>query len=1053
MPRFGFSSSRGTLASAVLWVAVFLLSHTYLSAQQAQLSGLVRDQSGSAVPGAAVTLRAPATNTEISTSTNAEGLYRLSVSDVGLHTLSVEATGFERKVIENLKLDVAAKVTQDVMLALGSTSESVSVSANSIQINTVDASVSSVVDRQFVENMPLNGRSFQSLLTLIPGVNVVVSSRGQGQSGGMSVNGQRTESNYFLVDGVSANTGAYPSTPGWGAGYSGSTPGETALGTTQSLVSVDALEEFRASTSTYSAEYGRFPGGQFSFTTRSGTNDLHGSLFHYFRNDALDANNWFSNSTGTAKPKQRQNNFGGTVGGPVFLPKFYDGRNRTFFFFSYEGLRLRSPQPAVVTDVPSLALRQNAPEGLRMFLNAFPQPNGPDTGNQLASFTGVWSNPGQLDSTSIRMDHSVNETFKIFGRYSQSPSKNQSRSASNMARITSQEGTARTFTLGATNVFTPWLNNDARFNFTRHGQGQIYTLDDFGGASPLQIGAIPGYSNTDNHWVDIYLQWGLRPSYALNSKRNAQDQINVTDTLSAFIGNHHVKFGVDYRQLSTSQASPELYQFAIFNSLDELTSNSPGNVTLERFSGGVNPVYKNFSAFVQDEWRIHPRLSLSLGLRWDVNPAPTDSEGNLPYNADQLDDLNTTKLAPKGSPLFGTRWANVAPRLGLAYQVRQRDGFDTVLRAGAGLFFDTANSTASMGYFGVGRVGALRYLNNTSGFPASPDQFALLKPEDTSTPYNFTVYAIDRNLKSPYSFQWSAAVEQGLGRNQTFSITYIGSGTRQLAVVRSANSALLQANNPNFANWGLGYTKNGANASHHAMQLQFQRRFASGLQATISHTWAHTIDDATNNFTVSKLLRGDSDYDIRHNFQAAVTYQVPGRYENALAAAVLQDWALDTRLVLRSALPVDVIGVTGIDPALGVSLSYQPNYIGGQPLYVNDSALPGGRRLNFAAFRSAPAGEQGNAGRNIARGFGTEQMDIAVRRDFRLGERTGLQLRAEAFNIFNHANFGSIYNQLSVGASRFGLAYNTQNSQLGGLNSLYQSGGPRSVQVALRLRF
>ena len=163
-----------------------------------------------------------------------------------------------------------------------------------VNINTVDAAVSTVVDRQFVANMPLNGRSFQSLLTLVPGVAAVVSSRGQGQSGSMSVNGQRTESNYFMVDGVSANTGAYPSTPGWGGGYSGSTPGETALGTTQSLVSVDALEEFRATTSTYSAEYGRFPGGQFSFTTRSGANDLHGSLFHYFRNDVLDANNWFS---------------------------------------------------------------------------------------------------------------------------------------------------------------------------------------------------------------------------------------------------------------------------------------------------------------------------------------------------------------------------------------------------------------------------------------------------------------------------------------------------------------------------------------------------------------------------------------------------------------------------------------------------------------------------------------------------------------------------------------------------------------------------------------
>lgn len=1005
------------------------------------------------MPGASVSLKNSNTNVKLSSITNQEGLYSFLLSGSGTYNLAVEATGFESAVIENLKVDVAAKVTQDVALRLGETSTSISVAASGVNINTVDAAVSTVVDRQFVANMPLNGRSFQSLLTLVPGVAAVVSSRGPGQSGSMSVNGQRTESNYFMVDGVSANTGAYPSTPGWGGGYSGSTPGETALGTTQSLVSVDALEEFRATTSTYSAEYGRFPGGQFSFTTRSGGNDLHGSLFHYFRNDVLDANNWFSNATATEKPKERQNNFGGTLGGPVSIPGLYNGKDKTFFFFSYEGLRLRTPQPAVVTDVPSASLRATAPDALRVFLNAFPAPNGPETGNGLATFTGVWSNPGTLDSTSIRADHNVTDTFKIFGRYSQAPSENRLRSTTNMARTTVQEGTARTLTLGATNVFSARLNNDARFNLTRHGQGQIHMLDGFGGATPLTVGVIPGFTNTDEHWVDIYFQWGLRPSYALNSKRNQQQQINVTDTFSAFTGNHRLKLGVDYRRLATEQAAPEMYTFAIFNSLTELTTNRPANVTLERFTGGVNPVYTNFSTFVQDEWRIHPRLTLSLGLRWDVNPAPSDSEGNLPYNADQLQDLSRTQLAPRGTPLFATRWNNLAPRLGVAWHARQQNGFDTVLRLGAGLFYDTANTNASMGYFGVGRVGALRYLNNTASFPVSVEQFDMLQPEDISTPYKFTLYAIDRHLKSPYSMQWSASVEQGLGKQQSLTVSYIGSGTRQLPVAWSANSALLLSVNPNFTTWGLSYTTNAANASHHALQMQFQRRLSRGLQASIAHTWAHTIDDATNNFTTNKLLRASSDYDIRHNFQAAVTYDLPGHYNHAVAAAALRNWAVDSRIVARSGLPVDVIGVTGVDPMLGVSVSYQPNYVAGQPLYVRDASLPGGRKINFAAFEAAPAGVQGNAGRNLARAFGATQVDLALRRDFRIRERYGLQFRAEAFNLFNQPVFGAIYNQLSTGASRFGLAYNTLNMQLGGLSSLYQTGGPRSVQLALRLRF
>jgi len=1046
------SRAAGRGAASILR-ATALLSAFVMFGQQSQLTGIVRDPSGAAVPQAAVTLRNSATNVKVSTEANGSGLYAFPALTAGTYELSVQAAGFDGTIVGGLKVDVAAKVTQDVELRVGRAAEAVTVNARGISINTVDAAVGTVVDRQFVENMPLNGRSFQSLLTLIPGVTAVVSSRGQGQSGSMSVNGQRTEANYFMVDGVSANTGAYPSTPGWGAGYGGSTPGETALGTTQSLVSVDALEEFKATTSTYSAEYGRSPGGQFSFTTRSGNNALHGSLFHFFRNDALDANNFFSNATATAKPKQRQNNFGGTFGGPVVIPNVYNGKDRTFFFASYEGLRLRTPQPAILTDVPSVALRNSAPQSLRMFLNAFPMPNGPATIDGLASFTGVWSNPGTLDSTSVRIDHNITDTFKLFGRFSNSPSNNQTRRTSNMAQLTDQEGSNRAITIGATNVFSARVSNDARFNLTRNAQGQVHSLDNFGGAVPFAVGQIPGYSSADNHWIDFYMQWGLRPTFVLNSKRNAQQQFNFTDSLSVVAGSHRLKFGVDYRRLATSQPSAEIYQFAIFNTLGELNANRAANVTLERFSGGINPIYTNFSAYVQDEWRVKPRLSLSLGLRWDVNPAPTDADGNKPYNADQLTNLDKTALAPHDAPLFATRWANLAPRLGIAYNLRTASGSETVLRFGGGLFYDTANSTASMGYFGVGRATALRYLNGTSAFPATEAQFTQLPPNDIRAPYNFTLYAIDRNLKSPYTFQWSAAIEQALGQNQTLTVSYIGSGARQLPVVWSTNAAALQARNPNFINWGLGYTVNGANSSYNALQMQFQRRLSRGLQASLAHTWSHTIDDATNNFTTGKLLRGNSDYDIRHNFQGAVTYSVPGNYNNGFAAALLENWAADSRIIVRSALPVDVAGLATIDPVTGASFTYQPNLIAGQPLYRYDANIPGGRAINFAAFANAPAGIQGSAGRNIARGFGATQVDFALRRDFPVTERFNLQFRAEAFNIFNHPIFGAVANQLSVGAARFGIATNTQNTQLGGLNSLYQTGGPRSVQLALKLRF
>jgi hypothetical protein len=285
------------------------------------------------------------------------------------------------------------------------------------------------VDRKFVENMPLNGRSFQSLILLTPGVTAAPGAFTNGQ-GEFSVNGQRTETNYYTVDGVSANTGMADLT------RAGGTPSETAVGTTHSLVSVDALQEFRIRTSTYSAEYGRTPGAQISFQTRSGMNAWHGSLFDYLRNDVLDANNWFNDNAGLHKTAERQNDFGSTVGGPVRIPGLYNGKDKTFFFFSYEGLRLTVPQPALTVDVPDTALRQNSPAAIQPLLNAFPIQNGAEQGNGLALFTGTYSSPSSVNAYSVRVDHTFGDKLQIFGRYADTPSDSLTRlAAANFATL------------------------------------------------------------------------------------------------------------------------------------------------------------------------------------------------------------------------------------------------------------------------------------------------------------------------------------------------------------------------------------------------------------------------------------------------------------------------------------------------------------------------------------------------------------------------------------------------------------------------------------------
>lgn len=1041
------------------WIALAAFSLVMIAplhAQNAEISGFIRDPSGAAIPHAAIVLQDITTSVQYTTTSNESGVYVLAQLRPGLYRLSVSATGFERRIIDGITLDAGSKITHNADLNVGSVSEAVTVSGVGVNVNTVDASVSTVVDRRFVENIPLNGRSFNSLLTLIPGATVVPSA-GTGQSGSITVNGQRTESNYFTVDGVSANSGvALQGVVGFGAGFSGSTPGETALGTTQGMVSVDALQEFRATTSTFSAEYGRTPGGQFSFTTRSGTNEWHGGVFNYFRNDALDANNWFSNVTATQKPATRQNNFGGTLGGPVLIPKLYDGRNRTFFFFSYEGLRLRSPQAGVLADVPSLSMRSQAPASLRPILNSFPAPTGPDYGNGLAPFISGYSNPSSIDTTAIRIDHSFSDGFRVFGRYSDAPSSSLTRysggaqTSGNLAQTIGQTVHIKTITLGATSVITPRITNDTRFNTTWNDGLLTYKFTNFGGATPMNITDYQGYTDDPYTRLAFTLNWGLRPSVYVLPQDATQKQHNFTNTLHWSIGRHLVKFGIDYRRIENRAYFPKLYNIPNFNTAEQVLANTTATHTYVGYTNAImRPVYRNFSAFVQDDVRVTPRLSISTGVRWEVNPAPTDAKNYPIYTIDQAYDLSTTKLAPLGTPTWKTTYNNFAPRLGIAYQARQTQGSETVIRSGFGVFYDTGNTQATDGYGRIGSRGQVA-LNGTP-WPLTPAQIAALPALSIDPPYQQSLLTDDPNLKLPYTLNWSAAVEQNLGSHQTLTVSYIGSGGRRLLVDRVYMPRLL--GNLNFGTPGLYLTKNLGFSSYNALQAQFTRRLTSGLQVLASYTWSHAIDNATSNFTVYQLLRASSDYDVRHNFQAAITYLVPGRYQNHIAAAVLSGWAVDSRVFARSALPLDVIGATSFDPATALQLNFHPNLVSGQPLYLNDSNAPGGRKLNFAAFSVAPAGTEGNSGRNIARGFKAIQTDLALRREFRVSERVGLQFRVEGFNIFNHPIFGAVYSNLTNGPALFGVASNTLNSRLGGLNPLYQVGGPRSVQLALKASF
>jgi hypothetical protein len=485
-----------------------------------------------------------------------------------------------------------------------------------------------------------------------------------------------------------------------------------------------------------------------------------------------------------------------------------------------------------------------------------------------------------------------------------------------------------------------------------------------------------------------------------------------------------------------------------------LLSGTTDYTVLLKFSGAAKPIYTNFSSYVQDEWKVTQRLSLSLGVRWDINPAPTDASGNKPYTITST-NLLTTELAPRGTALWATTWGNFAPRLGAAYQLNSRAGYETVLRGGFGLFYDSGNTQGSQGYNGIGFYGQTLLYGQT--FPVSDANINAGVGPSTATPYSSLVAGFDPHLKLPRVYEWNFAIEQALGQQQTLTAGYVGSAGRRLLVQHYYYPG--QVGNPNFsADGGLYLTNNEGYSDYHALQLQFQRKLSHGLQAMVSYTWSHSTDNSSSNFAVYQLLHANSNFDIKHNFQTAITYDLPGRYASHIASTVLGGWALDGRISARSAFPVDITGAFDVDPVSGSYLYYQPDLVSGQPLYVSDPSSPGGRRINYSQFAivkdAAGKSLQGNAGRNLARGFDAIQTDLALRREFKIGERLGVQLRLETFNLFNHPVFGSIYSsRASNTLAQFGNAYNTQNSQLGGLNSLFQQGGPRSLQIALRIHF
>ena len=881
-------------------------------------------------------------------------------------------TGPEDPVRVNVPIQTQSASTLNLVASLSTLNMSASAT-----VQVTSAPQTGLVSTSTVQNLPLQGRSVEGLLTLTPGV--VPSST---YTSIYSVNGQRASSNGFMLDGVNANFGIAPGGESPGTSASGYMPALTASGGANSLVTLEATQEVKVQTSVAAAENGRVAGGQIELVSRSGTNAYHGSLFHFFGNDALDANDWFANSRSLKQPEKRLNFFGGTFGGPI-------RKDHTFFFGSYEGMRLRQPMVGI-TDVPSVASRAGAIAALQPFLNVFPVPSGASRPDGFAEFAASFANPARHDVGSINIDHSLNANTMLHGRYNFADSDATLRGSNGLSLNTLNriQNRSQMITGSLNQTLTANTVLDVRANYSRARVNGEYFLDGFGGAVILSA-PFPSSSFTfDLNSRNAAWMFG-------NEQSNLQRQFNLNGSVVHLRGNHTLKFGGDYRRLSPSIDLRPAELNALFDGVDQVSTGVATRVNLLRFGDSQNPVFNSVSLFARDEWRITSRLMLTYGARWELAPPPsTDGQA---LAVDQVSDPTTLKLAEPGSSLWKTRFLNFAPRVGVAYEITN----DLILRGGAGILYDLGQDRSGDIF-----ANSLPFVSGGSVFD-SP--FPLVASPNTN---NLPLMAFDPRLKLPYVINWNVSMQKNLGSRQTVSATYLG-----LAGKRLLHTETLLDQNPNF-NF-LRVTTNRGESSYRALQLKFERPLTNYFGALVSYTLSQSLDNVTEDSARRVVMAGfdlqPSYFDVRHQLTGFATYELPSLVSEGIGNKLFRNWALDSIFNGRSARPLQFVSMT--PTSFGVAYLQQDVSQRGFPLY---------------------------------------QVDMALRRKFNFSEAVGLQIQADAFNVFNHPNFEDpVGNELVVGTPFVGQSTAMSGRSLagGGFPSFYSFGGPRTMRFSVKLTF
>ena len=1036
------------------WLAVFaacaLVPCLLGQGRTSVISGEVRDQTGGAIAGAAIEIRNADTSAILRTAADESGRFRASFLELARYDVTASYRGFVPKTAGPIELELDRESVVNLVLGLAGSQTAVVVEEHIQSLDATASALSALVGEQQIGELPLNGRDYLRLATLQPGVHVA-RAQSQNSNTGMgvqlSLDGSRPVQNSFRLDGISVAT------------QNGSTPGSVnglSLG-------VDAIREFSILTSTYGAEYGRGAGGIINAVTRSGTNEFHGSLFYFLRNDAFDARNYFDPGE---PPEFRRQQFGASVGGPVL-------HNRLFFFANYEGLRQARGNTTINTTISDSARAGYLKKGtvkvdpaIATLLELYPHPNG-----QVLGDTGLFIFPNQTaaseDYITSRVDYTATAKDQLFFRYTFDSAELTDQTTFAIADRSNTTQT-QSAVAEARHMFTPLLLNSVRAGFSR----AVTVANLAEAANPAAdnpaLVFVPGARSAGLIDVPGLTQFP-GGSEGLDAEFDAFTSMQVYDDFAWTAGRHIVTAGGSFERTEFNQDSRSTQNGQFwFNGLADFLSNRP--LQLRAQLPGSNTVrgYRQSIAagYVQDAWRISRNIRLDLGLRYEWTSVPTEANGRLA----NLDELTSPTMRTTGPAYRNPSTRNFAPRAGLSWDLFGTGR--TILRGGYGIYDDLLLSQ----YLLIAGVRNPPFYLRGDVKNLQPGDFpsqAFAKLVTSATP-DLRAERIPFDLHQPYVQQWNVNLQQALGRDSHLTLAYVGShGVHLTAIIEDANLAVpvvlpdgrlyfpagSQRLNPAF-----GMIRNrtfDGQSFYQAAQAGFQQNLRRGFQFQAAYTFGKSIDDDSATFAHNesdnsigipvnnpRFNRGLSNYDVRHVLVLNGQWEAP-RF-GGVAGALASDWRVGGIFTYGSGLPFSA--TLSYDAAR--TLTGRTDRLGGQrpdlAAGASNNPVTGdpNRWFDPSAFARPVPGFLGNLGRNTMTGPGLVQMDAFLARQFNVphaGERARLEFRIEAYNCSNHTNFNL------PDPSRMQVFSRTSTPE--DVGRITSAGASREIQMGVKLLF